>query len=702
MTVDERASRAPRSAPARGSDREYAQTAGAPAVRRPALLGYQGVLALHRAVGNRAVSRLLLPGRAESLTTGPGAQTHQDQIASPVPLTQTAPTIVQTKPQPGGEGTRPAPEPPGPARALIVEDGTETLQPGQMRKSEFLSQLRSAVCSAAEEALAGTIWSAMGCPYIERWFSYYAEQSSQHVERAIRKYAPEAADVRSARAYIPIVTRRVRRGIAEWVATGEVSGVPEELASALPGGGLLGVMGGLLGGVGALFSGLVSGLGSLVSGLGSLFFKQRAGGAPAGVEPGAVQAQLGSGHALASGVQTRMEAAFGVSFAGVRIHTDTRAADLSQGLNARAFTVGRNVAFGPGEYQPGTLIGDALIAHELAHVVQQGGGNGSGAAPTRDGAAYSSLEEDADVAAVGAMVSAWSETKGSVADIGRNAMPSLRSGLRLQRCGTTAATQRQTTRARAPLPSLPNWERDVQAAQAITDTEQRRDAMVALVRQPLGGTGIQVEVAGNSSPTQVHPDDYRPAPVLNFDINLNNKSSWPSSPGAPTRSLSNNYGYFFTRGSAAYAIIGPRALDPRSPAFTRMYAEHELYHTQHHVGGTASFDDEELETWTQDFRNYFHHLYRFRQQWEPLVGYYERATQGARQRALDQLVDYYNNPPVPADQAAAVQAAFGRWLRRRLRDPDDASKQLIQDLESRLHLGTSSSTSSGRGAGPNE
>jgi hypothetical protein len=79
------------------------------------------------------------------------------------------------------------------------------------------------------------------------------------------------------------------------------------------------------------------------------------------------------GQPLATGTRAFMESAFGQGFSHVRIHSDTQAAALSAGLNARAFTIGRDIAFGVGEYQPGTLIGDALIAHELTHVIQQGG-----------------------------------------------------------------------------------------------------------------------------------------------------------------------------------------------------------------------------------------------------------------------------------------------------------------------------------------
>jgi len=68
-----------------------------------------------------------------------------------------------------------------------------------------------------------------------------------------------------------------------------------------------------------------------------------------------------------------MESALGVDLGAVRIHTDTQAGTLSRQLSARAFTTGSDVFFGSGEYQPGTASGRHLLAHELAHTVQQGG-----------------------------------------------------------------------------------------------------------------------------------------------------------------------------------------------------------------------------------------------------------------------------------------------------------------------------------------
>jgi Domain of unknown function (DUF4157) len=66
-----------------------------------------------------------------------------------------------------------------------------------------------------------------------------------------------------------------------------------------------------------------------------------------------------------------MEPRFGQDFSQVRVHRDARASALSEGLGARAFTVGRDMFFGQGEFEPQTESGRRLIAHELAHVVQQ-------------------------------------------------------------------------------------------------------------------------------------------------------------------------------------------------------------------------------------------------------------------------------------------------------------------------------------------
>lgn len=79
------------------------------------------------------------------------------------------------------------------------------------------------------------------------------------------------------------------------------------------------------------------------------------------------------GQALDAGTRAFMEPRFGQDFSGVRVHTDAKAADSARKVNARAYTVRRDVVFGAGQYNPATVRGRQLLAHELSHVVQQRG-----------------------------------------------------------------------------------------------------------------------------------------------------------------------------------------------------------------------------------------------------------------------------------------------------------------------------------------
>ncbi|MEO0934996.1 MAG: DUF4157 domain-containing protein, partial [Cyanobacteria bacterium J06641_2] len=85
-----------------------------------------------------------------------------------------------------------------------------------------------------------------------------------------------------------------------------------------------------------------------------------------------IQQARGSGQGLAENVRQPMEQAFGADFSGVKVHTDGQADVLNRSLNSRAFATGQDIFFKQGEYQPGSQ-GQELLAHELTHVVQQGG-----------------------------------------------------------------------------------------------------------------------------------------------------------------------------------------------------------------------------------------------------------------------------------------------------------------------------------------
>ncbi|GAA5156315.1 hypothetical protein GCM10023340_43800 [Nocardioides marinquilinus] len=97
----------------------------------------------------------------------------------------------------------------------------------------------------------------------------------------------------------------------------------------------------------------------------------REGGALDADTSGEINSHRGGGRQMESGVLDRMQTAFGRDFSGVRIHDDAPAARLNRMVSARAFTTGRDVFFGAGEYQPGTAAGERVLAHELAHTVQQ-------------------------------------------------------------------------------------------------------------------------------------------------------------------------------------------------------------------------------------------------------------------------------------------------------------------------------------------
>ncbi len=93
--------------------------------------------------------------------------------------------------------------------------------------------------------------------------------------------------------------------------------------------------------------------------------------------PSAVNEVLRSpGQPLDGSTREFMESRFEHDFSRVRVHTDSKAIQAAQTVNALAFTVGHNIAFAKGQYAPETLSGKRLLAHELTHVTQQHGNRG--------------------------------------------------------------------------------------------------------------------------------------------------------------------------------------------------------------------------------------------------------------------------------------------------------------------------------------
>jgi len=106
---------------------------------------------------------------------------------------------------------------------------------------------------------------------------------------------------------------------------------------------------------------------------GTVSAKENPGQTPA-ISP-KVESQIdgmrGGGEQLPESVRTHFEPRFGQDFSEVRVHKDAPAAESAQAINARAYTTGRDIVFGSGEYAPETGEGKRLLAHELTHVVQQ-------------------------------------------------------------------------------------------------------------------------------------------------------------------------------------------------------------------------------------------------------------------------------------------------------------------------------------------
>ena len=122
---------------------------------------------------------------------------------------------------------------------------------------------------------------------------------------------------------------------------------------------------------------------------------QSSGGAPAA----AISQAFSGGQPLPANTREFMQSRFARSLDTVRVHTDPTANDLARQVSAKAFTVRDHVFFAAGEYRPDQAEGRRLLAHELTHVVQQGGSAHAGGAHTVYRQAADTAGMDADVIA---------------------------------------------------------------------------------------------------------------------------------------------------------------------------------------------------------------------------------------------------------------------------------------------------------------
>lgn len=231
--------------------------------------------------------------------------------------------------------------------------------------------LRPRLTAVADEELAEVGRTARDCPYLEHWLSHYEAADAGHVERAIQLYARPAG--RGPGAYEDAVIERARSAIRRWKSTGLIDRLPDDTGA---------------------------------NDVAHDRFDAR---------------QLGAGLPLRPDLKRKLEASYGEELSSVRVHAGGRAA-ASAGVNgALAYTVGDDIAFADGAYRPGTITGDALIAHEVAHTIQQGHRlHQSGTlSPASEGA----LEHEAEAAAAHAVTGRAATIRSRIG-----------GGLRLQRC----------------------------------------------------------------------------------------------------------------------------------------------------------------------------------------------------------------------------------------------------------------------------
>jgi hypothetical protein len=105
-----------------------------------------------------------------------------------------------------------------------------------------------------------------------------------------------------------------------------------------------------------------------------------------------IAATLGSGEPLKPEIRAFMEERFGADFSDVRVHSDAEATRTASQAGAAALAQGPDIVIRSGLYQPNTAVGQRLIAHELAHVVQSASGPGRGGAEAERGADRASAE----------------------------------------------------------------------------------------------------------------------------------------------------------------------------------------------------------------------------------------------------------------------------------------------------------------------
>lgn len=301
---------------------------------------------------------------------------------------------------------RPSPprEPPEPLAPHRKEQEGTAAGPAPFPAEPFLQAVEAVANQEGSEALGGIQWALLGRPRLRSLLDGAASRGSEGLQGLLRERYP-AVVPGDAEGYLVAIRAHLRALLQDAGGTSldsgdsAAAGPTEALPQQKP----------------------LAGNGSAGSG-GSV--------PPAAASAGSsTQRQgLGGGEPLAGAQRRRLEGAFGEALPEVRLHRDAEAARLNRSLGARAFTYGAHVVFGAQQYAPGTAGGDALLAHELAHVLQQRGAAGPSLQADQQG-----LERQADHSAADVMARLWGQEILGRVDLPAP-QPLSRSGLALSGC----------------------------------------------------------------------------------------------------------------------------------------------------------------------------------------------------------------------------------------------------------------------------
>ncbi|MFZ5443178.1 MAG: DUF4157 domain-containing protein [Myxococcota bacterium] len=226
-----------------------------------------------------------------------------------------------------------------PAQLLVVAPDDALAAPHQEPRAVFFARLRAQLDQMVEEETKGTAWAGRPCPWVAHWIERYRLRPVEEIGRALSWFLRGRPPPLVAAAARTLVVEVARGSMREWMRSGKLPTMPPQLGAP------------------------------------ALALRRLAADGRAEVPADAAQVleRLGPGVPLDAATAARFEPSVGGPLTGVRLHTDSGAAEIAASIGAHAFSVGADVGFGAGAYRPGTPFGDAVLAHELAHATQPAG-----------------------------------------------------------------------------------------------------------------------------------------------------------------------------------------------------------------------------------------------------------------------------------------------------------------------------------------